>query len=109
MHDPGLRYAIYRDNSKRVQPLSSGSGKGEKKNAAAPGIILRSASRRHHQPRDRLSGVESLRGDDMAAAAVGDALVLRQRTGVACPASACEDVKLWVCEVAGLYPNLNLN
>jgi ribonucleoside-diphosphate reductase alpha chain len=26
--------AIYRDNSKRVQPLSSGSGKGEKKNAA---------------------------------------------------------------------------
>ena len=25
--------AIYRDNSKRVQPLSSGSGKGEKKNA----------------------------------------------------------------------------
>jgi ribonucleoside-diphosphate reductase alpha chain len=31
--------AIYRDNSKRVQPLSSGSGKGEKKaagNAAAP-------------------------------------------------------------------------
>src|SRR5215469_174013 len=28
--------AIYRDNSKRVQPLSSGSGKSEKKNAAAP-------------------------------------------------------------------------
>src|SRR5512143_409280 len=27
--------AIYRDNSKRVQPLSSGSGKGEKKNAGA--------------------------------------------------------------------------
>jgi len=27
--------AIYRDNSKRVQPLSSGSGKGEKKAAAA--------------------------------------------------------------------------
>src|ERR1043165_2013829 len=27
--------AIYRDNSKRVQPLSSGSGKGEKKSAAA--------------------------------------------------------------------------
>src|SRR5262249_27250667 len=26
--------AIYRDNSKRVQPLSSGSGKGEKKNVA---------------------------------------------------------------------------
>jgi len=28
--------AIYRDNSKRVQPLSSGSGKGEKKAAAVP-------------------------------------------------------------------------
>jgi ribonucleoside-diphosphate reductase alpha chain len=28
--------AIYRDNSKRVQPLSSGSGKAEKKAAAAP-------------------------------------------------------------------------
>jgi ribonucleoside-diphosphate reductase alpha chain len=27
--------AIYRDNSKRVQPLSSGAGKGEKKTAAA--------------------------------------------------------------------------
>jgi len=27
--------AIYRDNSKKVQPLSSGSGKGEKKTAAA--------------------------------------------------------------------------
>ncbi len=27
--------AIYRDNSKRVQPLSSGSGKGEKKSTAA--------------------------------------------------------------------------
>src|SRR4029453_2125027 len=27
--------AIYRDNSKRVQPLSSGSGKGEKKHGAA--------------------------------------------------------------------------
>jgi len=32
--------AIYRDNSKKVQPLSSGSGKGEKKaNAAAPAPI----------------------------------------------------------------------
>jgi ribonucleoside-diphosphate reductase alpha chain len=33
--------AIYRDNSKRVQPLSSGSGKGEKKAApaAAPGAV----------------------------------------------------------------------
>jgi ribonucleoside-diphosphate reductase alpha chain len=29
--------AIYRDNSKRVQPLSSGSGKGEKKAAAGTG------------------------------------------------------------------------
>ncbi len=29
--------AIYRDNSKKVQPLSSGSGKGEKKAAAANG------------------------------------------------------------------------
>jgi ribonucleoside-diphosphate reductase alpha chain len=28
--------AIYRDNSKKVQPLSSGSGKGEKKAAATP-------------------------------------------------------------------------
>src|SRR5437764_4646442 len=28
--------AIYRDNSKRVQPLSSGSGKGEKKHSSAP-------------------------------------------------------------------------
>jgi len=32
--------AIYRDNSKKVQPLSSGSGKGEKKNAvAAPAAV----------------------------------------------------------------------
>src|SRR5437764_10938030 len=29
--------AIYRDNSKRVQPLSSGSGKGEKKSTATAG------------------------------------------------------------------------
>jgi len=32
---PNSAVAIYRDNSKRVQPLSSGSGKGEKKNAGA--------------------------------------------------------------------------
>ncbi|HKW99944.1 MAG TPA: vitamin B12-dependent ribonucleotide reductase [Bryobacteraceae bacterium] len=31
--------AIYRDNSKRVQPLSSGTGKGEKKAVAAPAIV----------------------------------------------------------------------
>ena len=34
--------AIYRDNSKRVQPLSSGTGKGEKKSTAAP--VLASAA-----------------------------------------------------------------
>ena len=31
--------AIYRDNSKRVQPLSSGAGKSEKKPAAASGAV----------------------------------------------------------------------
>ncbi len=30
--------AIYRDNSKRVQPLSSGTSKGEKKNTG-PGAV----------------------------------------------------------------------
>ena len=34
--------AIYRDNSKKVQPLSSGSGKGEKKAGAAAGAGRRS-------------------------------------------------------------------
>ena len=37
--------AIYRDNSKRIQPLSSGTGKGEKKNtavvAAAPETVVK--------------------------------------------------------------------
>ena len=32
--------AIYRDNSKRVQPLSSGSAKGEKKHAAATPAVV---------------------------------------------------------------------
>uniref|UniRef100_Q028A2 Vitamin B12-dependent ribonucleotide reductase n=1 Tax=Solibacter usitatus (strain Ellin6076) TaxID=234267 RepID=Q028A2_SOLUE len=36
--------AIYRDNSKRVQPLSSGSGKGEKKNAGAVAIAAAAAA-----------------------------------------------------------------
>jgi ribonucleoside-diphosphate reductase alpha chain len=31
--------AIYRDNSKRVQPLSSGSGKGDQKSAATPAAV----------------------------------------------------------------------
>ena len=37
--------AIYRDNSKRVQPLSSGSGKGEKKNAGAVATAAAAARR----------------------------------------------------------------
>src|SRR5437764_10279562 len=32
--------AIYRDNSKRVQPLSSGSAKGEKKHTAATAVAV---------------------------------------------------------------------
>ena len=36
--------AIYRDNSKRVQPLSSGSGKGEKKNGRRGSRGQRAAS-----------------------------------------------------------------
>src|SRR4029077_16052912 len=40
----GKAVAIYRDNSKRVQPLSSGSGKGEKKNAGAVATAVAAAA-----------------------------------------------------------------
>src|ERR1019366_3114234 len=48
----------------------------------AIGRSLRSQDRRlqrHHQPRDRLSGVESFRGDDMAAGAAGAAAAVHGR------------------------------
>jgi len=47
--------AIYRDNSKKVQPLSSGSGKGEKKTAAAaaPSGATAAVEKAAHGPRRR--------------------------------------------------------
>ncbi len=46
--------AIYRDNSKKVQPLSSGSGKGEKKSAAAaPSGATAAVEKAAHGPRRR--------------------------------------------------------
>src|SRR6185312_8487186 len=55
--------AIYRDGSKRVQPLSSGTGKGEKKgiaaaaSAAAPAVVEKIVYRanRHKLPDERNS------------------------------------------------------
>jgi len=41
--------AIYRDNSKKVQPLSSGAGKGEKKAAAADTVDSAQVSALHEK------------------------------------------------------------
>ena len=62
--------AIYRDNSKRVQPLSSGSGKGEKKAAAAavPGagekVVYRPVRRKLPDERQSITHKFSIGGHE---------------------------------------------
>jgi len=42
--------AIYRDNSKKAQPLSSGTGKGEKKNAVAAPVAVQTVEKIVYRP-----------------------------------------------------------
>ncbi|MGH9673543.1 MAG: vitamin B12-dependent ribonucleotide reductase, partial [Bryobacteraceae bacterium] len=56
--------AIYRDGSKRVQPLSSGSGKGEKKAAVAEKVVYRPIRRKLPDERQSVTHKFSIAGHE---------------------------------------------